>query len=198
MAKKAKWLEESTNSELLGMLGEILKGDEPDMKKAQKIVAELTERTPADDEEGMSVEEALAKLENQFSEGLAAVQGAYQAELEAVGDADENEEDDEDEDGDDEEGSEYDEMTLKELKAAAREAGIKVSKGMKREELIAALTEADGDEEEDEEEDDEDAADYEDMSQKELKALCRERGIKVTKSMKKADFIKALEADDEE
>ena len=44
----------------------------------------------------------------------------------------------------------------------------------------------------------EDEAGYEDMSQGELKKELRRRGIKVTKSMKKADMIRALEADDED
>ena len=42
------------------------------------------------------------------------------------------------------------------------------------------------------------AEDYSDWSTKDLKKECRERGIKVTKSMGKAELVKALEADDKE
>lgn len=191
--KKAKWLEEATTPELLVMLQEILTADEVDAKKAQKITAEITERTPQESEAVLSVGEALEALEQAMTAGINAVNEAYQAELEAVGDADEDEEEAEEE----EEASPYENMSLKELKAAAREAGIKVSKDMDKDDLIAALSEVEEEEAEEEEEaDDEEAEDYEEMSQKELKTLCRERGIKVNKSMKKSDFIKALEADD--
>lgn len=46
-----------------------------------------------------------------------------------------------------------------------------------------------------EEDEEDEESDYEDMSKKALKNLCREQGLKVTKSMQKADFIKLLEAD---
>jgi len=50
--------------------------------------------------------------------------------------------------------------------------------------------------EEDEDDEDEDEEDYEEMSLKELKALCKERGIKVPKKAKKADLIELLEEED--
>ena len=64
-------------------------------------------------------------------------------EEETEDDEDDEDDEDEDEEEDEEEDDEidYSEMSLKELKEAAREAGIKVKKGMSREELIEALEE---------------------------------------------------------
>lgn len=109
-------------------------------------------------------------------------------------DEDEDEDDDEEEEEDDEE--DYDSMSLKDLKALAKEKGIKVTKGMDKDEIIEALEEAD-DEEDDEDEEEDDDVDYESMSVKDLKALAREKGIKVKKGMGKDEIIEALEEADE-
>jgi hypothetical protein len=63
--------------------------------------------------------------------------------------------DDEDEDDDEDDESEFASMTLRQLRVAAKEAGIK-SRGLDKDELIAALEDAD-EEGEDEDEDDEPA-----------------------------------------
>ena len=97
---------------------------------------------------------------------------------------DDEEESDDDEDDDEEES----ELTLKELKAKAKEMGIKVKKGMGKDDIIELIEEAMDDEEE---EDDE--IDYEELSLKELKALAKERGIKVKKGMDEDDIIELLE-----
>jgi len=52
-------------------------------------------------------------------------------------------------------------------------------------------------EEEDEEEEEEDEVDYSSLSKKELKALCKERGIKVPKGADEEDLIDLLEEEDE-
>lgn len=130
---------------------------------------------------------------------------------------------DEDE-GEGEEAGDIEEMLedldLDELKELAKELGVKVAKLKKvkdedsvielimefdEEEIEEAYDELFGDEEdeddeddEDEDEDDEDDMDYEDMSLADLKAECRERGLKVKKGMKKPDLIEMLEEDDEE
>lgn len=207
MAKKAKWLEEGTEVELLEVVLGVLGGDldKKEINKATKAVEELIERAPTGDEEELSVEDSIEALKELFTTGIENITVAYNAELEAIS-GDTSDEDDEEEDAavededDEEEANGYDEMTLKELKAECKEKGIKGLKGLKKEDLIALLTETE-DEAEDTEEDDEDSEeveDYSEISQKELKEMCRERGIKVTKAMKKADFIKALEADDAE
>lgn len=53
-------------------------------------------------------------------------------------------------------------------------------------------------EEDDEDEDDDDSIDYSEMSLSELKAECKDRGLKVKKGMDKDDLIEMLEEDDEE
>ena len=67
-------------------------------------------------------------------------------------------------------------------------------------EFISTHINADEEEDEEEESEDEDDSteDYSDWSTKDLKKECRTRGIKVTKSMGKAELVKALEADDKE
>lgn len=250
MAKKAKWLEEATTQGLLEILDEVLNGDfdQKEVNKAKKALAEVIERMPADnDDEEISVEEAINALQEQFNTGLEKIAAAYNSELEAVMEEDEEEETEEEEEEEEEvdldsmslkdlkalcrekgikvskgmgkddliellseedeeeveedeedEGNDYDDMSVKELKAECKERGIKVAKGLDKEDIIELLIESDEEGDDEEEEEEEDAPDYEDMTQKDLKALCRERGIKVTKNMKKADFIKALEADDED
>lgn len=92
------------------------------------------------------------------------------------------------------------ELTLKELRALAKEEGIK-TKGLKKPDLIEALEGIEDDSEEDTEDDSEEVVeveDYNDLSIKDLKAAARERGIRVTKGIKKSALVEALEADDEE
>lgn len=187
MAKKAKWLEQASEFELLNMLSEVLNSDEIDDKKAQKIVAELIERTPEDSEE-LGVEEALVGLEQAMATGIALVQKAYKTELEAV----DGVEDTDDEDVEEDEVEEEEEVKpSKKSKKGKKEKKAKKDKKSKK-------VKKEVEEVEEVEEDEDEAEGYEAMSQKALKNLCRERGLKVNKSMKKADFIKALEADDEE
>ena len=112
-------------------------------------------------------------------------------------DEDDEDEDDEEEEDEDEEEEDYESMTLKELKALAKERGISVGKKDKKDDIIAKLEEDDEEDDEDEEEED-DTPDYEEMSLKELKALCKERGIKVSKKDDKDSLIEKLEEDDEE
>ena len=112
-------------------------------------------------------------------------------------DDDDEDEDDEDEDDEDEEDEvDYDSLSLKELKALAKEKGIKVDKKAKKDDIIALLQEED--DEDDEEDEEDDTPDYESMNLKELKALCKERGIKVTKKDNKESLIEKLEEDDED
>lgn len=61
------------------------------------------------------------------------------------GDSDEDDEEDEDEDEEeeDEEENDYESMTLKELKAEAKDRGLKVKKGMSKDDIIEMLEEDD-------------------------------------------------------
>ena len=112
-------------------------------------------------------------------------------------DDEDEEDDDEDEDEDEEDEVDYDSLSLKELKALAKEKGIKVDKKAKKDDIIALLQEED-DEDDDEDDEEDDTPDYESMNLKELKALCKERGIKVTKKDNKESLIEKLEEDDED
>lgn len=178
MAKsKAKWLAESNTRELVVLLKETLK--EEDTKKANKIVTELLERIPEDDG-NLTIEEAVEKAKSD----LDAILEAYNQEVNSLK---EPEEEEEDEDEDEEE----------EVKKPTKKRTRKPAKSS--EDTDSDEDEEDEDEEEEDfEDEDEEDEGYEDMTQGELKKELRRRGIKVTKSMKKADMVRALEADDEE
>jgi hypothetical protein len=133
-------------------------------------------------------------------------------------DSDSDEDDSEDEDEDDDDDTDVEStlmgMDLDDLKDLAKELDIPAS-SIKKAKKVKALvelimSEADeddilealGDEDEDDEEADEDEEDeekdYSEMSLAELKAECKDRGLKVKKSMDKEDLIEMLEEDDED
>lgn len=177
MAKsKAKWLAESNTRELVVLLKETLK--EEDTKKANKIVTELLERIPEDDG-NLTIEEAVEKAKSD----LDAILEAYNQEVNSLKEPEEEEEDEDEEE---------------EVKKPTKKRTRKLAKSS--EDTDSDEDEEDEEEEDFEDEDEEDEEDegYEDMTQGELKKELRRRGIKVTKSMKKADMVRALEADDEE
>lgn len=180
MAKsKAKWLAESNTRELVVLLKETLK--EEDTKKANKIVTELLERIPEDDG-NLTIEEAVEKAKSD----LDAILEAYNQEVNSLKEPEEEEEDEDEEE---------------EVKKPTKKRTRKPAKSSEDTDSDEDEDEDDEDEEEEEEDfEDEDEEDegYEDMTQGELKKELRRRGIKVTKSMKKADMVRALEADDEE
>ena len=123
-------------------------------------------------------------------------------------DSDDSEEEDDGDEGDLEEKLE--EMSKDELKDLALELDIskkKVLAAKKAKALIdLILDEADEEElmaildgeNEDGEDEDEGETDYSEMSLSELKAECKDRGLKVKKGMSKEDLIEMLEEDDEE
>lgn len=123
----------------------------------------------------------------------------------------------EDEDEEEEESEDLEdtlsEMDKDELKDLALELDISKKKVLavkKAKDLVALiLDEADEDDirealgesssdEEEPEEDEDDEVDYSEMSLSELKAECKDRGLKVKKGMDKDDLIELLEEDDEE
>ena len=180
MAKsKAKWLVGATTRELVVLLKECIK--EEDLKKANKIIAELLDRIPEDDG-NMTIEEAVEKAK----QDLEAILDLYNQEAKSVADVEDDEDDDED---DEEEEAPKPKKSRKSRKSKAKPEP-------EEDEDDEEDDEDDEDEDEDEDDEDEDDPGYEDMSQGELKKELRRRGIKVTKSMKKADMVRALEADD--
>ena len=122
-----------------------------------------------------------------------------------------DEEDEEDDDEDDLEDK-LSELDLDELKDLAKDLDISASdikKAKKAEALINLIMDsADEDDilealgensdEEDEDDDDDGSPDYSEMSLAELKAECKDRGLKIKKGMDKDDLIEMLEEDDEE
>lgn len=120
----------------------------------------------------------------------------------------EEDEQDEEEDSEDLEERLLD-MDKDELKNLALELDIpkkKVLAAKKVQSLVDLILEESNEEdilealedESDEEEDEEEESDYSEMSLAELKAECKDRGLKVKKGMDKEDLIELLEEDDEE
>ena len=122
--------------------------------------------------------------------------------------------DEEDENDDDDEGDLEDKLSkldLDELKDLAKDLDISASdikKAKKAEALINLIIDsADEDDilealgedsDEEDEDDDDESPDYSEMSLAELKAECKDRGLKIKKGMDKDDLIEMLEEDDEE
>lgn len=124
-------------------------------------------------------------------------------------------EDSEEEDSDDDESVEdkLAELDFDELKDLAKELDISssdIKKAKKAKALIDLIMDSaeeddilealggDSDEEDDDEDDGEEDQDYSKMSLSELKAECKDRGLKIKKDMDKDDLIEMLEEDDEE
>ena len=123
-----------------------------------------------------------------------------------------DEEDEEDDDEDDLEDK-LSELDLDELKDLAKDLDISASdikKARKAEALINLIMDSadeddilealgeDSDEEDEDDDDDDESPDYSEMSLAELKAECKDRGLKIKKGMDKDDLIEMLEEDDEE
>lgn len=128
-----------------------------------------------------------------------------------------NPEESEEEDEEGDEGEDLEDRLLEldkgELKEMALELEIpkkKVLAAKKAQALVELILEEaeeddilellDGESEEDEEDEDDDSEDpdYSEMSLAELKAECKDRGLKVKKGMDREDLIEMLEEDDEE
>ena len=184
--KRPKWLDAET-PELLETLKGILDAEEitdKDQAKAAKIVDELISRLPSEDAAPLSVAEAIAAAKTCMDAALDGVKAAYDNEVATIADTEAEEEAEEEEEA-----------------PAPKKKDKKSKKGKKAARVEEPEEEEEEEEDEDseeEEEEDDSAEDYSDWSTKDLKKECRERGIKVTKSMGKAELVKALEADDKE
>ena len=165
-------------------------------KKRARIVEFITSDDSDDDDEDDSDDEEDEDSEDEDSDDEEDEDDSDDEDEDEDEDDDEEEDDEDDEDEDEEDEVDYDSLSLKELKALAKEKGIKVDKKAKKDDIIALLQEED--DEDDEEDEEDDTPDYESMNLKELKALCKERGIKVTKKDNKESLIEKLEEDDED
>ena len=150
--KKAKWLEGST-VEVLAAIAAALGVEEvtdKEITKAQKGIAELQERFAVEEEEP-SVLGILAKASEALTEVnglLDQAGGIYQEEVEAEEEDDDDveeveaEEVDEDDDEEDDDEDDLESMSKKDLKALAKEKGIKVSKKDDKASLIKKIQDA--------------------------------------------------------
>lgn len=161
--KRPKYLDKET-PELLEMLTTILSEDDPDTDKAAKISSELKDRMA--EPEVTNVDEALQAAAEAMTKALNMVKSAYDSEVAMIGDGDDEDEedepeekptkkgkkgkkaepeddddegDDDDDDGDDDDAPDYSGMSLKALKTEMRNRGIKVKKGMEKDEMVKAL-----------------------------------------------------------
>lgn len=130
-------------------------------------------------------------------------------ELGYYGDAESEDEEDDDEEPEEEEAEdeapEYANMSLGELRKLCKSEGIRYTPKEKAEDLVAKLDEFYAEESDEEEEEPEDEGedeteemDYSEMSLSDLRAECKERGIKYTPKDKSDALIAKLEADDAE
>lgn len=124
-------------------------------------------------------------------------------------------EESQEEDSDDEESVEdkLSELDFDELKDLAKDLDISpsdIKKAKKPKTLINLIMDSadeddilealgeDPDSDDEDEDDEEEEQNYEEMSLSELKAECKDRGLKIKKGMDKDDLIEMLEEDDEE
>ena len=153
----------------------------------------------------------LVGLTCEVEVGHEVYEGKKRARILQYNDPGEAQEDDSDEDGEESVEDKLQDLDIDELKDLAKDLDISASdikKAKKAKALIDLIMDsADEDDilealgedsdDEDDEEDDEDQ-DYPEMSLAELKAECKDRGLKVKKGMDKDDLIEMLEEDDEE
>lgn len=198
MAKKAKWLEEGTQESLLVVIKDTLTLEEIEpkaQKKALNAVNELIERLPREEITIVDNLDTLVTLANTIKE-------QYNTEAEMVSeDEEENDIEDSSEDSD-ENANPLADLSKKELKAMAKDLGIKVDKKAGKDDIIALIEEANSEEEDlDEEalgeEDDQGDESVEvadvlsELSLKDLKKIAKTAEISV-KGMKQNQIIEEL------
>ena len=150
----------------------------------------------------------LVGLTCEVEVGHEVYEGKKRARILQYNDPEESQEEDSDDESVEDKLSELD---LDELKDLAKDLDISssdIKKAKKAKALIDLIMdsadeddilEALGEDSEEEEDDDDDEdQDYSEMSLSELKAECKDRGLKVKKGMDKEDLIEILEEDDEE
>ena len=153
----------------------------------------------------------LVGLTCEVEVGHEVYEGKKRARILQYNDPEESQEEDSDDESVEDKLSELD---LDELKDLAKDLDISSSDIKKAKEakalidlimdsadeddILEALGEDSEEEEEEDDDDDDEDQDYSEMSLSELKAECKDRGLKVKKGMDKEDLIEILEEDDEE
>ena len=152
---------------------------------------------------------SLKKLKAEAKDRDIDIEGLKKDDLILALEVDDQSDDDEDEDEDEEEEEEeekekmpdYGDMSLKELKAEAKDRNVEFE-GLKKREIIEALSEADRLDSDDADDDDEDEEDYTEWSTDDLKKECKERELPIRTKLKgsklKNYLIKKIEEDDED
>lgn len=152
----------------------------------------------------------LVGLSCEVEVGHETYEGKKRARILQYNDPQDSEEESDDEEDNEDLEDQLSELDKEELKNLALELDIpkkKVQGAKKAKDLIdLILEEAEEEdilalldnEDEEEEEEEEETPDYSEMSLSELKAECKDRGIKVKKGMDEEDLIELLEEDDEE
>ena len=158
----------------------------------------------------------LVGLTCEVEVGHEVYEGKKRARILQYNDPEETQEDDSDEEETDDESVEdkLQDLDFDELKDLAKDldiaaSDIKKAKKAKalidlimdsadEDDILEALGEDSEEEEEEDDDDDDEDQDYSEMSLSELKAECKNRGLKVKKGMDKEDLIEILEEDDEE
>lgn len=153
----------------------------------------------------------LVGLTCEVEVGHEVYEGKKRARILQYNDPEEAQEDDSDEDDEESVEDKLSELDFDELKDLAKDLDISASdikKAKKAKALIDLIMDSadeddilealgeDSDDEEDEEDDEN--QDYSEMSLSELKAECKDRGLKVKRGMDRDDLIEMLEEDDEE
>lgn len=117
---------------------------------------------PADELDDLEALEELEELDDiEEDEPAPKAKGRTRAKSRKAAEPEPEPEDDDDDDEDaDDDGDEFDDMNIKELRAAAKEAGIKTT-GMKADDIRDALRDEDDEDEPDEEDDEDDIEDEE-------------------------------------
>lgn len=204
MAKKAKWLEEGTQKDLLGVVLNSFENpeDEKLRKKGLNATKELLERIPDGEPTIEEIAAEIVKLVNSIPGRFEALQSVVEDEIDEVVEEEVAvEEDEEVEDGE----KSLEDMNKKELKVLARDYDVKIGKKMGKDEIIALIKEAmepqaDDDVDEDVEEEDSDDLNVEDilkqLKTKEIKEVAERMGISV-KGKKSKQLIAEL-ADNED
>lgn len=114
-----------------------------DSKDLKKLAKELGIKAKGKSDEDL-VDEISEEDEEEVQSALEELGLMPEEDEEEEGEDEEDEEDEEEaEDEEEEDDTDYSEMTLKELKAEAKERGLKVKKGMDKDEIIELLEEDD-------------------------------------------------------
>lgn len=158
------------------------------------------EDEPEDDYNDWSLPQLRAELESRDLEksGRKPALVKRLEENDAGGDEDEDDDEPEDDDDNSDDGTiDLETMSLRELRALAKENGV-ATRGLDKDGLIEALESNEDDDEDEDDDDDEDAepdVDYTEWSLKDLRAEAKERGIN-TRGLDKDALAEAIAEDE--